>query len=42
MRSKLFAELGADLRVTVGRMRFGAGVVAMVVLFGSGVPGEVV
>jgi glycerol uptake facilitator protein len=42
MHNKLFAELFAEFLGTFVMIMFGAGVVAMVVLFGSGVPGEVV
>ncbi len=42
MRKRLFPELVAEFFGTLVLMLFGMGVVAMVVLFGTGVPGEVV
>ncbi len=42
MRTPLVAELTAELLGTLVLILFGNGVVAMVVLFGSGVPGEIV
>ncbi len=42
MRPKLFPELLAEFFGTLVLMLFGEGVVAMVVLFGRGVPGEIV
>jgi len=42
MRSRLVGELVAEFIGTMFILLFGAGVCAMVVLFGSGVPGEVV
>lgn len=42
MRRRLFGELAAEFIGTLVLMLFGQGVVAMVVLFGSGTPGEVV
>ncbi len=41
MRRRLFGELAAELVGTLVLMLFGQGVVAMVVLFGTGTPGEV-
>jgi glycerol uptake facilitator protein len=42
MRPSLLAELSAEFFGTMTILLFGAGVVAMVVLFGSGTPGEIV
>ncbi len=42
MSKRMFPELVAEFFGTMVLMLFGQGVVAMVVLFGSGVPGEVV
>ncbi len=42
MKHKLAAELSAEFFGTLVLILFGNGVVAMVVLFGSGVPGEIV
>lgn len=42
MKSKLLAELSAEFLGTLVLILFGNGVVAMVLLFGTGVPGEVV
>src|SRR4051812_33354922 len=38
----MLREIVAEFAGTLGLILFGAGVVAMVVLFGSGVPGEIV
>ncbi len=42
MKHKLLAEISAEFLGTLVLILFGNGVVAMVVLFGTGVPGEVV
>lgn len=42
MKHKLVAELSAEFLGTLVLILFGNGVVAMVVLFGTGVPGEIV
>jgi glycerol uptake facilitator protein len=42
VKHKLIAELSAEFLGTLVLILFGNGVVAMVVLFGSGVPGEIV